>query len=61
MWGRGPALYKQNYKIVSDIFFLTFVFNKYTVTRLDVIFCYPDWVLLTHFVHRAKKVLGMWA
>ncbi len=26
-----------------------------TVTRLDVIFRYPDWVPLTHFVHRAKK------
>ncbi len=32
-----------------------------TVTRLDVIFRYPDRVPLTHFVHRAKKVFGMWA
>ncbi len=34
---------------------------SYTVTRLDVIFRYPDRVPLTHFVHRAKKVFGMWA
>ncbi len=32
---------------------------NYTVTRLDVIFRYPDRVPLTHFVHRAKKVFGM--
>ncbi len=30
---------------------------KYTVTRLYVIFRYPDRVPLTHFVHRAKKLL----
>ncbi len=36
--------------------------NTYsTVTRLDVIFRYPDRVPLTHFVHRAKKVFAMWA
>ncbi len=33
----------------------------YTVSSLDVIFRYPDWVPLTHFVHKAKKVFGMWA
>jgi hypothetical protein len=33
----------------------------YTVTSRDMIFRYPDWVRLTHFVHRAKKVFGMWA
>jgi hypothetical protein len=32
-----------------------------TVTRIDAIFRYPDRVPLTHFVHRAKKVFGMWA
>ncbi len=32
-----------------------------TVTRLDMIFRYPDRVPLTHFVHRAKKVFGIWA
>ncbi len=32
-----------------------------TVTRIDVIFRYPDRVLLTHFVHRAKKVFSMGA
>ncbi len=32
-----------------------------TVTRLDVIFSYPDRVPLTHFVHRAKKVFALWA
>jgi len=32
--------------------------RMYTVTRLDVIFRYPDLVPLTHFVHRAKKVFG---
>ncbi len=32
-----------------------------TVTRIDVIFRYPDQVPLTHFVHRAKKVFSMWA
>ncbi len=31
----------------------------YTVTRVDVIFRYPDRVPLTHFVHRAKKVFAM--
>ncbi len=31
----------------------------YTVTRLDVIFHYPDRVPLTHFVHRAKKAFAM--
>ena len=35
--------------------------GKNTVTRLDVIFGYLDRVPLTHFVHRAKKVFGMWA
>ncbi len=35
--------------------------RPYTNTRLNVIFRYPDWVQLTHFVHRAKKVFGMWA
>ncbi len=35
--------------------------SPYTVTRLDAIFRYPDRVPLTHFVHRAKKVFGMWA
>ncbi len=34
---------------------------SYTVTRIDVIFRYPDRVPLTHFVHRAKKVFSMWA
>jgi hypothetical protein len=29
-----------------------------TVTRLDVIFRYPDRVPLTHFVHRAKKAFA---
>ncbi len=33
----------------------------HTVTRIDVIFRYPDRVPLTHFVHRAKKVFSMWA
>jgi hypothetical protein len=33
--------------------------GKYTVTRIDVIFSYPDRVPLTHFVHRAKKVFSM--
>ncbi len=33
----------------------------YTVTRIDVIFRYPDRVPLTHFVHRAKKVFSMGA
>ncbi len=32
-----------------------------TVTRIDVIFRYPDRVPLTHFVHGAKKVFSMWA
>jgi hypothetical protein len=32
--------------------------DYYTVTRLDVIFRYPDRVPLTHFVHRAKKFLA---
>ncbi len=31
----------------------------HTVTRLDVIFSYPDRVPLTHFVHRAKKAFAM--
>jgi hypothetical protein len=31
----------------------------HTVTRIDVIFRYPDRVSLTHFVHRAKKVFAM--
>jgi hypothetical protein len=35
--------------------------SAYTVTRLDVIFRHTDRVPLTHFVHRAKKVFGMWA
>ncbi len=35
--------------------------SRYTVTRLDVIFRYLDRVPLIHFVHRAKKVFGMWA
>jgi len=35
--------------------------RPHTVTRLDVIFSYPDRVPLTHFVHRAKKVFAMWA
>ncbi len=35
--------------------------TPYTVTRLDAIFRYPDRVPLTHFVHRAKNVFGMWA
>ncbi len=35
--------------------------DGYTVTRLDVIFSYPDRVPLTHFVHREKKVFAMWA
>jgi hypothetical protein len=30
-----------------------------TVTRIDVIFRYPDRVPLTHFVHRAKKFFSM--
>ncbi len=30
----------------------------YTVTRIDMIFRYPDRVPLTHFVHRAKKFLA---
>jgi hypothetical protein len=34
---------------------------SYTVTRIDVIFRYPDRVPLTHFVHRAKKVFSMGA
>ncbi len=33
--------------------------NFHTVTRLDVIFRYPDLVPLTHFIHRAKKVFTM--
>jgi hypothetical protein len=33
--------------------------GTYTVTRIDVIFRYPDRVPLTHFVHRAKKVFTM--
>jgi hypothetical protein len=33
--------------------------NHYTVTRIEVIFRYPDQVPLTHFVHRAKKVFSM--
>ncbi len=33
--------------------------NCCTVTRLDVIFRYPDRVPLTHFVHRAKQVFAM--
>jgi hypothetical protein len=33
----------------------------HTVTRLDVIFRYPDRVPLTHFVHGAKKFFAMWA
>ncbi len=35
--------------------------RTHTVTSRDVIFRYPDRVPLTHFVHRAKKVFGMWA
>ncbi len=30
----------------------------HTVTRIDVIFRYPDRVPLTHFLHRAKKFLA---
>ncbi len=41
--------------------FCSVVLTYYTVTRIDVIFCYPDRVPLTHFVHRAKKVFSMWA
>jgi hypothetical protein len=33
----------------------------HTVTRIDVIFGYPDRVPLTHFVHRTKNVFAMWA
>jgi hypothetical protein len=33
--------------------------GPHTVTRIDVIFRYPDRVPLTHFVHGAKKVLSM--
>jgi hypothetical protein len=33
--------------------------SHYTVTRIDVIFRYPDRVPLTHFVHGAKKVFSM--
>jgi hypothetical protein len=33
--------------------------DAYTVTRLDMIFRYPDRVPLKHFVHRAKKVFAM--
>jgi hypothetical protein len=33
----------------------------HTVTRIEVIFRYPDRVPLTHFVHRAKKGFSMWA
>jgi hypothetical protein len=34
---------------------------QFTVTRIAVIFRYPDRVPLTHFVHRAKNVFSMWA
>ncbi len=34
-------------------------YKLHTVTRLDVIFRYPDRVPLTHFVHRAKKAFAM--
>ncbi len=44
------------YPYVKKIWFI-----EYTVTRLDMIFRYPDRVPLTHFVHRAKKVFGIWA
>ncbi len=37
------------------------LYSPFTVTRLDVIFRYPDRVPLTHFVHRAKQVFAMWA
>jgi hypothetical protein len=33
--------------------------GTHTVTRIDMIFRYPDRVPLTHFVHRAKKVFSM--
>jgi hypothetical protein len=36
-------------------------FSDLIFTRLGVIFRYPDRVPLNHFVHRAKKVFGMWA
>ncbi len=39
----------------------TFYQCRCTVTRLDVIFRYTDWVPLTHFVHRAKQVFALWA
>ena len=32
--------------------------QHHTVTRIDVIFRYPDRVPLTHFVHGAKKILA---
>ncbi len=35
------------------------IFLGHTVTRIDMIFRYPDRVPLTHFVHRAKKVFSM--
>jgi hypothetical protein len=35
--------------------------RPHTVTRLDMIFRYPDRVPLTHFVHRSKKNFGIWA
>ncbi len=54
--------------MTSVVFFFSvwlqsFLFKhwEYTVTRLDMIFRYPDRVPLTHFVHRPKKVFGMWA
>jgi hypothetical protein len=56
-----PFFYSERFFMISNDWLAGYSLSSYTVTRLDMIFRYPDRVPLTHFVHRAKKVYGMWA
>jgi hypothetical protein len=41
--------------------YFLFLIHRLHCYKAYVIFCYPDQVPLTHFIHRATKVFGMWA
>ncbi len=60
MYSVGGALPHMTYPLAILYFMHSYqLIYSYTVTRIDVIFRYPDRVPLTHFVHRAKKVFSM--
>ncbi len=57
--GSGAQSYMRKGFLICEELRKFFPIYEDTVTRIDVIFRYPDRVPLTHFVHGAKKIFSL--